>query len=93
MPILERRTAKQTSSEESDEEVTEFSTGIERFRSGGVACAALDRLFQAASRIPILILRETDREQRARKIVQRGAPARQIKMPAYGFHFGAEGAR
>jgi hypothetical protein len=93
MPILELRTAKQTSTKESDEGVTELSSGIDRFPSGGVAPAAFDRLFRAAPRVPILILREADREERAKKIVQRGAQARQIKKQAYGFHFGAGCAR
>jgi hypothetical protein len=71
MPILEMRTAKQTSAKERDEWVTELSSGIKRFRSGGVAAAALDRtmgpisngvetvgsLFQTAPRILMLILR------------------------------------
>ena len=84
MPILEMRTAKQTSTKESDEWVTELSSGIGRFRSGGVVAAALDRtmadsngvetfdrLFQAAPRIPILNLR--------------GAQECQIKIQAYRY--------
>ncbi len=93
MPILELRTAKQTSTKESDERVSELSGGIEQFPSGGVAPAAFDRLFQAALRVPILLLREADKEEKARKIVQRGAQARQVKKQAYRFHFGAGCAR
>jgi hypothetical protein len=106
MPILEMRTAKQTSTKESVEGVIELSSGIARFRNGGVAPAALDRtwadsdgvlafdrLFQAAPRVPILILREADREERARKIVQRGAQERQIKSQAYGFRLVGRCAR
>jgi hypothetical protein len=98
MPILEMRTA---STKESDEWVTELSSGIGRFRSGGVAAAALDRtlvdsnrvdtfdrLFQAAPRVPILILRGACREERARKIVQRGAQECQIKIQAYRYRLG-----
>src|ERR1700694_93451 len=84
MPILEMRTTKQTSTNESDEWVTELSSGIGRFRSGGVAAAALDltmagsnsvetfdRLFQAPPRVPILTLRGVHVEDRGREIVQR----------------------
>jgi DNA-binding NarL/FixJ family response regulator len=101
MPILEMRTTKQTSTKESDEWVTELSSGIGRFRSGGVAAAALDRtmadsngvetldrLFQAAPRVPILILRGVYAEERARKIVQRGAQECQIKIQTYRYHLG-----
>ena len=101
MPILEMRTAKQTSTKESDEWVTELSSGIGRFRSGGVVAAALDRtmadsngvetfnrLFQAAPRVPILILRGAYAEERARKIVQRGAQECQIKIQAYRYRLG-----
>jgi hypothetical protein len=74
MPILEMRTAKQTSTKESDEGVSELASGIARFPSGGVAPEAFDRLFQAAFRLPILILR--------------GAQVWQTRKPAYGFHLG-----
>jgi hypothetical protein len=93
MPILELRTAKQTSTNKSDEGVTELSSEIERFCGGGVAPAALDRLFQAALRVPMVILREGDGEERARKMVQRGAQERQIRNQACGFHLGAGCAR
>ena len=101
MPILEMRTTKQTSTNESDEWVTELSSGIGRFRSGGVAAAALDltmagsnsvetfdRLFQAPPRVPILILRGAYTADRARKIVQRGAQECQIKIQAYRYRLG-----
>jgi hypothetical protein len=74
MPILEMRTAKQTSTKESDEGVSELPSGIARFRSGGVAPEAFDRLFQATLRLSILVLR--------------GAQERQIRKRAYGFHLG-----
>jgi hypothetical protein len=92
MPILETRTAKPTSTKESDERVSELPSGIERFRSGGVAPAAFDRiladsdgleafdrLFQAALRVPTLILG--------------GAQECQIRNQAYGFHLGGRCAR
>jgi DNA-binding NarL/FixJ family response regulator len=107
MPILEMKSAKQTGTKESDEWVSELSSGgIERFGSGGVAAAALDRtladsdgverferLFQAAPRVPILILRGADAEDRARKIVQRGAQECQIKNQAYRYRLGGRCAR
>ena len=43
MPILEMRTAKQTTTNESDEGVAEVPSGIEPFRGSGVAPAAFDR--------------------------------------------------
>jgi len=92
MPILEMRAAQQTSTKESDEWVTELPSGIERFRCGRVApeacdptladsdgVEAFDRLFDAALRVPILILR--------------GAQECQIKKQAYGFHLGGRCAR
>jgi hypothetical protein len=51
------------------------SNGIERF----------SRIFQAASRVPILIRREADRGERARKAVQGRAPECQIKNPACSY--------
>jgi hypothetical protein len=45
MPRQEMKTAKQTSTKESDQRVTELSTGIKQFRSGGVAALALYRTF------------------------------------------------
>jgi DNA-binding response OmpR family regulator len=95
------RTAKQTSTKESDEWVTELSSGIERFRSSGVAAAAFDRtladsdgveafdrLFQAASRVPILILHGAYAEERARKTVNLGAQECQVKIQAYRYSLG-----
>lgn len=106
MPILELRTAKQTSTKESDESVAELPSGLGRFAGGGVAPAALDRtladsagveafdrLFQAAPRAPMLILSEADSEASARKIVPCGAQECQIKNQAYGFHWGGRCAR
>jgi len=58
--------------------VTELTSGIERLRKGGVGAVVLDltlpdihgvdpfdKLFQAASRVPILILSEPDAEEMA----------------------------
>jgi hypothetical protein len=86
------RTAKQTSTKESDEGATELPSGIERFRSGGGApqafdptladsegVEAFDRLFEAAFGVPILILR--------------GGQECQINNQAYGFHLGGRCAR
>src|ERR1700684_485700 len=66
--------------------VTELSSGIERLRNGGVGAVVLDltlpdshgvetfdKLFQASSRVPILILSEADAEEMARKAVRGGA--------------------
>ena len=79
MPILEMRTAQQTSTKESDEWVKGLPSGIERRRSGGAAPEAFDRLFEAALRVPILI--------------QRGAQECPIKKQAYEFHLGRRCAR
>ena len=68
MPIPEMRTAKETSTEESDEWATELPAGSSSFSSAFAATAlgrimagssdvvTFDGLFQAAPRIPILIL-------------------------------------
>jgi hypothetical protein len=106
MPILELSTAKQTSTKESDESVTELPGGFGWFPSGEAAPAALAgtladsagveafwRLFQAARRAPMLILREADREASVRKIVPCGAAECPIEKQAYGFHLGARCAR
>src|ERR1700726_4498767 len=66
--------------------VTELSSGIERLRNGGVGAAVVDltwhgghgletfdKLFQAAPRVPILILSGADAEEMAKQAVHRGA--------------------
>jgi diguanylate cyclase (GGDEF)-like protein/PAS domain S-box-containing protein len=66
--------------------VTQLSSAIKRLRRGGVGAVVLDlilpdshgvetfdKLFQAAPRVPILILSEADTEEMARQAVQRGA--------------------
>src|ERR1700719_366591 len=78
--------------------VTELSSGIERLRKGGVGAVVLDltlpdshgvetfdKLFQAASRVPILILSEADAEEMARQAVQRGAQDYVVKNQAGGY--------
>jgi diguanylate cyclase (GGDEF)-like protein len=77
--------------------VTELSTGIERLRDGGVGAVVFDltspdshgvetfdKLFQAAPRVPILILTGADAEEMARKAVQRGARDYLVKNQADG---------
>jgi diguanylate cyclase (GGDEF)-like protein/PAS domain S-box-containing protein len=77
--------------------VTELSSGIERLRNGGVGAVVLDltlpdshgiqtfdKLFQVASRVPILILSEADAEEMARQAVQRGAQDYVVKNQAVG---------
>jgi hypothetical protein len=101
MAIPELRTANETSTKESDESVTELSSGIGRFPSGGVAPAALQgtpadsagvesfhRFFQAAPSAPMLILREAHSEASSGKIVRRGAQECAIKIPAYALRSG-----
>ena len=78
--------------------VTELSSGIERLRNGGVGAVVLDltlpdshgvetfdKLFQAAPRVPILILSEADTEEMARQAVQRGAQDYLVKNQADGY--------
>ena len=78
--------------------VTELSSGIERLRNGRVGAVVLDltlpdshgvetfdKLFQAASRVPILILSEADAEEMARQAVQRGAQDYVVKNQAIGY--------
>src|ERR1700692_4721171 len=78
--------------------VTELSSGMERLRRGGVGAVVLDltlpdshgvetfdKLFQAASRVPILILSEADAEEMARQAVQRGAQGYVVKNQAIGY--------
>src|ERR1700738_335575 len=65
---------------------TELSSGIERLREGGVGAVVLDltlpdshgvetfeKLFQAGSRVPVLILSDVDAEEMARQAVEGGA--------------------
>jgi DNA-binding NarL/FixJ family response regulator len=65
--------------------VAELSNGIERLRNGGVGAVVLDltlpdshgvetvdKVFQAAPGVPILILSEADAEEIASQVVQRG---------------------
>src|SRR5580700_4331859 len=98
MPIRETRSARQTSTKESDQGVAELPSRVGRFRSGGVAPAAFDRPFQAGLlqsglRVPILILGEADREESARRIAQRGAQERNIENQSYRFSVGGRCAR
>jgi diguanylate cyclase (GGDEF)-like protein/PAS domain S-box-containing protein len=78
--------------------VTELASGIERLRKGGVEAVVLDltlpdsrgvetfdKLFQVASRVPILILSEADAEEMARQVVQRGAQDYVVKNQAVGY--------
>ncbi len=78
--------------------VSELSSGIERLRSGGVGAvvldltfpdsggmAAFDKLFQAASGVPILIVSGADGEETARQAVRRGARDYVIKTPSDGY--------
>src|ERR1700681_1612192 len=64
---------------------TDLSSGIERLRKGEVGAGVLDltlpdshgvetfeKLFQAAPRVPVLILSEVDAEEMARQAVERG---------------------
>jgi diguanylate cyclase (GGDEF)-like protein/PAS domain S-box-containing protein len=78
--------------------VTELSSGIERLSKGGVGAVILDltlpdsqgvetfdKLFHAASRVPILILSEADEEEMARQAVQRGAHDYVVKNQFIGY--------
>ena len=78
--------------------VTQLSSGIERLRKGGVGAVVLDltlpdsygvetfdKLFQVASRVPILILSEADAEEMARQAVQRGAHDYVVKNQSVGY--------
>src|SRR3984885_12763026 len=78
--------------------ISELSSGIKRLREGGVEAVVLDltlpdsrgietfdKLFQAASRVPILILSEVDAEEMARQAVQRGAEDYMVKNQAAGY--------
>jgi diguanylate cyclase (GGDEF)-like protein/PAS domain S-box-containing protein len=76
----------------------ELSSGIERLRSGAVGAVVLDltfpdsggmetfdKLFQAAPRVPILVLCGADAEETAREAVQRGARDYLVKNPSDGY--------
>jgi diguanylate cyclase (GGDEF)-like protein/PAS domain S-box-containing protein len=78
--------------------VTSLSVGIDRLREGGVGAAVLDldlpgtqgteafdKLFQAASGVPILILSNPDTEALARQAVQHGAQDYLLKEQADGY--------
>jgi diguanylate cyclase (GGDEF)-like protein/PAS domain S-box-containing protein len=78
--------------------VRDLSSGLERLSHGGVGAIVLDmtsagshaietfdKLFQAASGVPILILTEADAEEMARKAVQRGAQDYLLKNQADGY--------
>src|SRR6202043_3196549 len=78
--------------------VTELSSGIERLRKGGVGAVVLDltlpdshgvetfdKLFPAASRVPILILSEAEAEEMAAQAVQRGAHDYVVKGRSVGY--------
>jgi len=78
--------------------VTSLSVGIDRLREGGVGAAVLDldlpgtqgteafdKLFQAASGVPILILSNADSEVLARQAVQRGAQDYLLKEQSDGY--------
>jgi DNA-binding NarL/FixJ family response regulator len=78
--------------------VTEISSGVERLRNGGIGAVVpdltlldrhgvetLDKLFQASSRVPVLILTEADAEEMARQAVQRGAHAYVFRDQSAGY--------
>src|SRR5450631_2452280 len=78
--------------------VTGLSVGIDRLREGGVGAAVLDldlpgtqgleafdKLFQAASGVPILILSNPDSEALARQAVQHGAQDYLLKEQTDGY--------
>jgi diguanylate cyclase (GGDEF)-like protein/PAS domain S-box-containing protein len=78
--------------------VRELSSGIDRLCSGGVGAVVLDltlpasgglemfdKLFQAARRVPILVLSGADAEETARETVKRGARGYLVKSPSEGY--------
>jgi diguanylate cyclase (GGDEF)-like protein/PAS domain S-box-containing protein len=80
------------------EQVSEFSNGIDRLRNGGVGAVVLDltfpdsggleafdKVFEAASPVPILVLCGAEAEKTAREAVKRGAQDYLIKSPSDGY--------
>jgi diguanylate cyclase (GGDEF)-like protein/PAS domain S-box-containing protein len=80
------------------ERVSEFSSGIDRLRNGGVGAVVLDltfadsggleafdKVFQAARSVPILVLCGSDAEKTAREAVERGAQDYLVKSPSDGY--------
>jgi diguanylate cyclase (GGDEF)-like protein/PAS domain S-box-containing protein len=78
--------------------VPELSSGIERLRAGGVGAVVFDmtslatsgietfdKLFEAASGVPVLILVGADGEEMARKAVHRGAQDYVVKNQTDGY--------
>src|ERR1700681_26329 len=78
--------------------VPDLSIGIERLRNGGIGAVVLDltlpdshgvetfdKVFQAAPRVPILILVGADAEETARQAVKRGAQDYVVKNQADGY--------
>ena len=76
----------------------ELPSGIERLRSGAVGAVVLDltvpnsggletfdKLFQAAPRVPILVVCGADAEETAKEAVQRGARDYVVKNPSHGY--------
>jgi diguanylate cyclase (GGDEF)-like protein/PAS domain S-box-containing protein len=80
------------------ERLSEISSGIDRLHTGGVGAVVLDltfpgrgcvetfdKLFQAAPRVPILVLSRADAEEMARETVRRGARDYLVKSPSDGY--------
>ena len=78
--------------------VSELSSGIDRLRRGGVGAVVLDltfpdsggmetfdKLFQAAPRVPILVLSGAEAEVTGRELVKRGARDYLVKSPSDGY--------
>jgi DNA-binding response OmpR family regulator len=76
----------------------ELSSGIERLRSGAGGTVVrdltfsnsggmetFDKLSEAASRVPILVLRRPDAETTSREAVKRGAQDYLVKNPSDGY--------
>ena len=76
----------------------ELPSAIQRLRSGAVGAVVLDltvpnsggletfdKLFQAAPRVPILVLCGADAEETAKEAVQRGARDYVVKNPSHGY--------
>jgi diguanylate cyclase (GGDEF)-like protein/PAS domain S-box-containing protein len=78
--------------------VTNISSGIERLHAGGIRAVVLDlsqrgsngveefdKIFQAAPRVPILILSDADVEEMAKTTIRRGARGYLVKEQADGY--------